>query len=251
MKKMTKIVKFWGGGIALLLSLAVMVSCSDDKNADDPGKETPEQPETPEEPETPDRIDLSELIGAWEAEGYRWDLDEGRSICYQMTDDGQDFATDDEGNYITLPSIRAYCEQYANDYNADPKNETKGTPEDFANHEYEGSYLFTNINITEDKIVIYSGQQIPEQGTLAILCVSGAYTYDKTTGTFTVEDLAIESDPRTLAINVTKDETGRMNFRYSDYDMYTTPSYDRTKTYYVYAPMIFFCHRGSAYEPKE
>ena len=33
--------------------------------------------------------------------------------------------------------------------------------------------------------------------------------------------------------------------------MYTTPSYDRTKTYYVYAPMIFFCHRGSAYEPKE
>lgn len=250
MKKMTKIVKFWGG-VALLLSLAVMVSCSDDKNADDPGKETPEQPETPEEPEIPDRIDLSELIGAWEAEGYRWDLDEGRSICYQMTDDGQDFATDDEGNYITLPSIRAYCEQYANDYNADPKNETKGTPEDFANHEYEGSYLFTNINITEDKIVIYSGQQIPEQGTLAILCVSGAYTYDKTTGTFTVEDLAIESDPRTLAINVTKDETGRMNFRYSDYDMYTTPSYDRTKTYYVYAPMIFFCHRGSAYEPKE
>ena len=42
-----------------------------------------------------------------------------------------------------------------------------------------------------------------------------------------------------------------MNFRYSDYDMYTTPSYDRTKTYYVYATMIFFCHRGSAYEPKE
>ena len=168
-----------------------------------------------------------------------------------MTDDGQDFATDALGNYITLPSIRAYCEQYANDYNADPENEIKGTPEDFANHEYEGSYLFTNINITEDKIVIYSGQQIPEQGTLAILCVSGAYTYDKTTGTFTVEDLAIESDPRTLAINVTKDENGRMNFRYSDYDMYTTPSYDRTKTYYVYAPMIFFCHRGSAYEPKE
>ena len=250
MKKMTKIVKFWGG-VAQFISMAVLVSCSDDKNTNDPSTEAPEESEKPEVPDTSHEIDLDELIGAWEAEGYRWDLDEGKSICYQMTDDGQDFATDDLGNYITLPSIRAYCEQYANDYNADPENEIKGTPEDFANHEYEGSYLFTNINITEDKIVIYSGQQIPEQGTLAILCVSGAYTYDKTTGTFTVEDLAIESDPRTLAINVTKDENGRMNFRYSDYDMYTTPSYDRTKTYYVYAPMIFFCHRGSAYEPKE
>ena len=168
-----------------------------------------------------------------------------------MTDDGQDFATDDLGNYITLPSIRAYCEQYANDYNADPENEIKGTPEDFANHEYEGSYLFTNINITEDKIVIYSGQQIPEQHSLLKISVLSFSSVTFTPGTFTVKDLAIESDPRTLAINVTKDENGRMNFRYSDYDMYTTPSYDRTKTYYVYAPMIFFCHRGSAYEPKE
>lgn len=168
-----------------------------------------------------------------------------------MTDDGQDFATDDNGDYITLPSIRAYCEQYADDYNADPKNTIKGTPEDFANHQYEGSYLFTNINITEDKVIIYSGQKIEDAGTLAILCVSGTYTYDKTTCTFTVEDLAIENDPRTLAINVTKDEEGRINFRYSDFDMYTTPSYDKTKTYYVFAPMIYYCQPGEAYEPKE
>ena len=96
MKKMTKIVKFWGG-VALFLSLAVLVSCSDDKNTNDPSTEAPEESEKPEVPDTSHEIDLDELIGAWEAEGYRWDLDEGNCICYQMTDDGQDFATDDLG----------------------------------------------------------------------------------------------------------------------------------------------------------
>lgn len=32
-----------------------------------------------------------------------------------------------------------------------------------------------------------------------------------------------------------------MNFRYSDYDIFTTYSYDQTENYWVYAPMIFYC----------
>ena len=46
MKKMTKIVKFWGG-VALFLSLAVLVSCSDDKNTNDPSTEAPKSLKNP------------------------------------------------------------------------------------------------------------------------------------------------------------------------------------------------------------
>ena len=233
-------------GIALSMAIAATItSCSED----DSPEQNSSQPTEEITPDEPTEIELSEILGAWEAEGDRWDLDEGVSRCYQMTDDGNDFAMDDDGNYLVLASIREYCEQYANDYNADPNNSIKGTPEDFANHSYADSYMFTNINITENNITIYSGQRIENGGTLAILCVSGSYTYDQETGTFTVEDKAIESDPRTLTINVFKDDQNRMNFRYSDYDMYLTPSYDKTKKYYVYAPMIYYCQPGSAYTP--
>lgn len=100
-------------------------------------------------------------------------------------------------------------------------------------------------------MVVYSGQRIEGAGTIAILCVTGSYSYDKAAGQLTVADVAIESDPRTLAIDVSRDEEGRTNFRYSDFDMYTTPSYDRTKTYYVYAPMIYYCRPGEPYIPRE
>lgn len=203
----------------------------------------------PVENEGEEKIRLEDLIGAWEADGYRWDLDEGASRCYQMDDEGQDFAYDEQGNLIYLSSIREYCEQYAADYNADPNNTVKGTAEDFANHDYSGTYLFTNINVTETEVIVWMGQSIPNAGTFAAKAVSGEYVYDEETATFTVDDLAIPDDPRSLKINVFKDSEGRMNFRWSDYDMYTTPTYDGKKTYYVYAPMIFYCRPGEAYEP--
>lgn len=238
MRKKTETATFRGKA-ALLLSLLLAVSCND-------GNDTPGPNEKPQE-----TIELHELLGAWEAEGYHWDLDEGRSVCYRMTDDGQDFALNENGDYVVIPSIRDYCEQYAADYNADPANDIEGTPEDFADHPYEDTGLFTNIVITEEKAVVYSGQRIEGAGTIAILCVTGSYSYDKAAGQLTVADVAIESDPRTLAIDVSRDEEGRTNFRYSDFDMYTTPSYDRTKTYYVYAPMIYYCRPGEPYIPRE
>lgn len=55
----------------------------------------------------------------------------------------------------------------------DEPNTMKGTPEDFANHNYEGTYMFTNINVTEDYITIYGGQDLGEAGRMSILCVDG------------------------------------------------------------------------------
>lgn len=190
--------------------------------------------------------ELSAIIGAWEAEGYRWDLDNGESTCYLLTEDGYDFELDEDGNYITI-TIREYCEQYAKDYNADPANEVKGTPEDFADHNFEGTYMFANINVTADEVVIYIGQRIIDQATMAVLCVKGAYTYDPQAGIITVKDLAIEDDPRNLEINVWVSPDGRMNFRYLDFDMFPTPTYDGSKSYYAYVPMIFYCMPGEAF----
>jgi len=190
--------------------------------------------------------ELSDIIGAWEAEGYRWDLDNGKSTCYLLTEDGYDFELDEDGNYITI-TIREYCEQYAKDYNADPANEIKGTPEDFANHHFEGTYMFSNISVTDDEVVIYMGQRIVGQATIAVLCVQGSYTYDRQTGILIVDDVAIEDDPRSLEINVWMGRDGRMNFRYSDFDMFPTPTYDRSRSYYAYVPMIFYCMPGEAY----
>lgn len=236
----------------LLMAVATvpaLTSCDDDEPKGGEIVPPGEEEVTPPEEEEETTLKQSDIVGAWDAEGYRWDLDEGRSICYEMTEDGTDFAFDDEGNYITIPSIREYCEQYARDYNADEANTVKGTPEDFANHNYEGTYMFTNINVTEDHITIYGGQDLGEAGRMSILCVDGKYTFDEETATLTVEDVAIVDDPRTLKVNVFKDEDGLMNFRYADYDMYTTPNYAGTKTYYVYAPMIFYCKPGKPYIP--
>lgn len=233
MKKLTETARNWRGGVLLALSAVVLTACADDNETPAPNFTIPAQ---------------SELIGGWDAEGYRWDLDNGKSACYLMNDAGNDFAYDDEGNYITM-TVRAYCEQYAQDYNADPQNEIKGTPEDFADHAYEGTPLFTNFNITENRVTVYLGQSIPGVASMSVLAVSGEYTYDPAKGVMTVHDVANESDLRTLLIDVKKGRDGRMHFRYSDYDTFTTPSYDQTRTYYVYAPMIFYCIPGEPYVP--
>lgn len=184
-----------------------------------------------------------EVIGVWEAQGYRWDIEEGKSSCYLMTADGDDFQYDENGEYITI-SIREYCEQYAEDYNRDPNNEVKGTPEDFANHDFSDTYMFSNIEVTEDEVVIYVGQDIPDQGTLNILAVKGEYTFDEENAILIVNNVAIESSPEELEIKVFKDDEDRINFRYTDFDIYTAYSYDKSESYWVYAPMIYYCVEG-------
>lgn len=234
MKKIFETVRKWRGGVLLALTAGVLAACSDDNEPPAPDSTIPAH---------------SELLGGWEAEGYRWDLDNGKSACYLMNEAGDDFAYDEAGNYITL-TVREYCEQYARDYNADPKKEIKGTPEDFADHAYEGTAIFTNFNITENHVTVYLGQYIPGVVSMYVLAVSGDYTYDPATGVMTVRDVANETDLRTLLIDVKKSRDGRMHFRYPDYDTFTTPSYDQTKTYYVYAPMIFYCVPGEPFVPE-
>jgi len=209
------------------------ISCSSDDDA------------TTEEPETP--LTQEDIIGEWEAEGYRWDLEEGSSTCYLMTEDGEDFQYDENGDYITI-TINEYVQQYAEDYNADPENEMEGTPEDFANHEYAGTYSFTTFEVTEDEITVYAGQDISGEGTLSVLTIQGEYEFDEETATLTVQDVAIASDPREIEIEVFKDEENRVNFRYTDFDIFTTDSYDQTQSYWVYAPMIYYTIPGEAYE---
>lgn len=236
MRKSTEIARNWGRVIATIsVAAATLSACSDDYEAPAPEFTIPAQ---------------NEFIGGWEAEGYRWDLDRGKSACYLMNEAGDDYVFDENGNYITV-TVREYCEQYAQDYNADPKNEIKGTPENFADHGYEGTYLFTNFNITDTHITIYLGQRIPGVGDMSVPTVKGDYTYDPQTGIMTVNDIANSIDHRTLLIDVTKSKDGRMNFRYSDYDLYLTPTYDQTKSYYVYAPTIFYCVPGEPYIPAE
>lgn len=214
--------------------LSLVISCSSDGD-------TPTV-----EPEI--QLTLEDIVGEWEAEGYYWDLEEGSSICYLMTEDGSDFEYDENGDYISV-SISEYCELYAEDYNADPENNIEGTPEDFANHEYDGTYVFTTFEVTEDEITIYIGQSIPDEGTFSVLTVQGAYEFDQEEQTLMVQDVAIESDPRELKINVFKDDQNRLNFRYTDFDIFTAYSYDETDSYWVYAPMIFYCTPGEAYQP--
>lgn len=192
-------------------------------------------------------LTVEDIIGEWEAEGYRWDLQNGSSSCYLMTEDGSDFQYDENGDYITI-TINEYVEQYAADYNADPANEVEGTPEDFAQHDFEDTYLFATFEVTEDEITVYMGQQIDGHGTLSVLTLQGEYVFNEEDQVLIVQDVAIESDPREIKINVFKDDQNRLNFRYTDFDIYTAYSYDQTESYWVYAPMIYYTVPGKAYQ---
>lgn len=195
---------------------------------------------------TPTPVTATELVGGWEAEGYRWDPT-GSNALYLL--DGGDFAYDDDGNYITC-TLNEYLQKYSDDWNANPENACNPSiPEDFADHNFEGSYMFSNFGITETEVTVWQGQAIPGAGTMAVCCVKGTYTYDEATQTMTVNDVAIESEPRTLKIQVSRDTRGRMNFRYADFELYTTYSYDQTQEWYVYAPSFYYCVPGEPYIP--
>lgn len=178
-----------------------------------------------------------DIAGTWNVIGDRWDLDEGKSACYLMDDESEDgFARDENGDYITI-TVREYCEEYAKDYNADPKNEIKGTPEDFAEKIYEMLGLSGTFTVTDKHIKFDWGLDVGFYSTY----IDGDYTYDPGTGIMTVDDRAIPSSPRELPVNVFTDEEGRMNFRFSEYYIVGMTSYDGSREYWIYAPTIFFC----------
>lgn len=181
-----------------------------------------------------------EIIGVWNVLGDRWDLDNGTSVCYLMDDDSEDgYAHDEDGNYITI-TIREFCEQYAEDYNADENNPVDGTPEDFADKLYEDIGLAGTFEITADNVVFTWGLSV---GFSAIM-VDGVYEYNTAGGYMTVTDNAIPSDPRNLQIDVFQDEDGRMCFRYPEYYITSMYSYDKSEEYWIYAPTIFYCEKS-------
>lgn len=184
-----------------------------------------------------DNLMLEDIIGVWTVLGDRWDLDNGTSICYMMDDESADgYAHDEDGNYITI-TVREFCEQYAEDYNADPANGTEGRPEDFADKLYEDLGLAGTIVVDEENIMFEWGLSLG----FSVIMVNGSYDYNMRGGYMTVADMAIESDPRNLQIDVFKDEDGRMCFRYPEYYIVSMYNYDQTEEYWIYAPTIFYC----------
>lgn len=189
------------------------------------------------EPSEP--IDIDDLIGEWNVVGDRWDLENGVSACYLMDDDSEDgYAHDSEGNLITI-TVKEYCQSYADDYNADPANEIKGTAEDFADKLYSDYGLSGTFEVTEERITFTWGLDVG----FSALYVDGSYTYDAENGCMTVMDEAIPSDLRELQIDVFNDEEGRMCFRYPEYYISTMYDYDQTQAWWIYAPVIFYCER--------
>ena len=185
-----------------------------------------------------------EIIGIWNVVGDRWDLDDGTSLCYQMDDESEDgYAHDEDGNYITI-TIREFCEQYAEGYNADPANPVDGTPEDFADKLYEDLGLSGTFEVSEDHITFTWGLSV---GFSAIM-VDGPYEYNAAGGYMTVTDNAIQSDPRNLQIDVFQDEDGRMCFKYPEFYIISMCNYDQSKEYWIYAPTVFYCEKAENIE---
>lgn len=179
----------------------------------------------------------SELVGKWTAVGDRWNLDE-KSACYLMSEDGSDFAYDEDGNYIYI-TVREYCQQYADDWNAaHPNSEIKATAEMMAEKLYEDFGATGVFTIDEDNMLFEWSN-----GVIVVTFVNGTYKYDMAKGIMTVEDRAIESDPRNLQVKVFVDEDGYTCFEWPEYYLFNMTSFDGSKEYWIYASTIFFCEK--------
>lgn len=247
MKKLAQTTRLWCSRTAILAAAAALaVACS--------------KPSTEPKPPTGEKAvvtipTLAEITGGWEADSRRWDISDGKGgICYLMNEAGNDYAFDENGDYITI-TLLEYLQQYAADYNADENNTIKGTPEDFAYQPYENSYMFSNFGIDATKIKVYHGQRIADAGTMSIECVNGTYTYDPITGLMTIEDVSIVTDPRTVKMKVWKetyaDQTSRICYQYSDYDIFVNKSYDKKIIYDTYASTIYYTESAEPFKPSD
>lgn len=204
----------------LLLCAATIVSCDDEDNA------------------IPQAIlpDAEGLQQVWSAAGSVFDLD-GDGACYLLDDTSDDgFAHTPDGDYISI-SVREYCEQFAADWNADPKNaDNPITAEEAADRRFVG--LFTRFNISADLFVMEQGAENGYSATL----IQGSYTYNENTGVITVED-TIDSATKELVVSV--DKEGTVNFLCStEWYAFDTSSYDKTRTYWIKAPTRYYCPRS-------
>lgn len=176
------------------------------------------------------------IIGIWNVLGDKWDLESGNGICYLRGSDG--LVKDEDGNYVTI-TIQEFCEQYAADYNADPANKETIQPEDCTNKLYEDTGLGGTFTIDENHILFMWGSKSCE-----IMMVDGDYEYNEAEGYMEVNDLAIPDVPRNLQVDVFIDQDGLMCFRYTEYYIVEIFNYDKSESYWIYAPTIFYCERA-------
>lgn len=173
-----------------------------------------------------------ELQNTWEAGGSLFDIN-SNGICYQLdynSDDG--FAHSEDGNYVTI-SIREYLEKFAEDWNADSKNEKKITPEEAGDREFDG--LFTRFIITDTSFEMHQGTSYGDD----VEMINGEYTYDEKTGIIKVQDIIDETE-KTVVVSV--DDKGRVNFLInSEWYTFSTSSYDNTIDYWIFCPTFYYC----------
>lgn len=232
--------------VAAAMAAAAIISC--EKEATKPNEEDNNVVTPPATEENNPAAD--EIIGIWGAVADKFELDYGKSALYQMTEDGSDYAFDEDGNYITV-TIEEYINKWCEDYNSDPQNEGYiAKPEDLVFNEYElnqGVISFGTFNVTADEITFNQGMK----GTyyFDLLQIKGTYRYDSEKGTLNVHNVAIKDDPAELAVHVRKDDEGNMTFTYTDMYLYALRTYDQTVEYTAFTPVSYICRKGEIPAP--
>lgn len=232
---------------AALACAAAFVSCS--KAGDDGGNGNGEG--GGQNPPADETIpSASEIRGVWGALADKFELNYGKSALYQMTEDGNDFALDENGDYITV-TIEEYVNEWCESYNSDPANEGfEAHPEDVVVTEYieqDGIINFGTFEVTESHIVFNQG--IAGASTISVTSIDGDYEYDETSGVMHVRNLAIADDPVDLDVRVRKNENGGLTFTYTDFYMYTVVTYDGSTEYWPYTPVSYICQEGEVAVP--
>lgn len=232
--------------VAAAMVMASLASCGKDTTKPDKGEDNDVDP-----PVTEESIPTAdEIIGVWGAIADRMELDYGKSSLYQMTEDGQDYALDQDGNYIII-TIEEYVSKWCEDYNADPLNNGYiAKPEDVVFNEYredQGMISFGTFNITADEITFNQGVQ--GAYFFDLLQIKGTYKYDAEKGTMNVHNVAIADYPAELAVHVRKDAKGNMTFTYTDMYMYSLRTYDQAVQYTAFTPVSYICIKGEIPAP--
>lgn len=211
---------------AMFAAAVVLCSCSDDDNT---AKNEPKEPRIPT---------LDELVGIWnsgmckfdlESKGWAYELDLEYSAPYY---DG--FAHDENGDYVRI-SVKEYCEQYAADYNADPKNTDKLTAEEAGTREFSDQ-LISRFTVEADHFLFVQGNKAG-----IVTLITGTSVYDETTGVFTITRDSAYDEGEVIEVSVFEDVDGVMNFVVnSEWYSFYTATYDDSKQYWVFCPIYYF-----------
>lgn len=182
-----------------------------------------------------------ELVKTWSTTRTVFNLTNNKSICYLLDYDSPDgFAHDDDGKYISM-SVKEYCEQFANDWNADSANEQKITTEEAADRTVTGND-FVNFVITDNRFTMKYGY-----GPYYSTNVDGTYTYDEETGIITVND-EIEKKAKQFIVSIDQETNAVVFYNFTEWYPLSIMSYDQTKDYFIFAPTYYYCDK---YEPVE